>query len=195
MVRAPNKSQHTKLTLEKKIFSRRSCRDSSSQPFDHEFGALTTKLSRLPMVMLMRGQQTERICRAKQRGAVSEGCYQSIAHYTLQLLTTTRRATIMEKYQCALLIKTCNCLRRGVVLGGGGRLYQSANSSTRKGLKSSTWNELTSYTHPHYIQTQYEERCSKLLQISITDHHHHHPTAEQHRKTLLTERHRSWRFL
>ena len=45
--RTPNKSQHTKSTLEKKI-SRRSSRDSNSQPFDHESGALTNKLSRLP---------------------------------------------------------------------------------------------------------------------------------------------------
>ena len=44
----PNKSQHIKLTLKKNIFSRRSCRDSNSQPFDHESGALTSKLSRLP---------------------------------------------------------------------------------------------------------------------------------------------------
>ena len=46
MERTPNKSQHTKLTLEKK-FSRRSCRDSNWQPFDHKSGALTNKLSRL----------------------------------------------------------------------------------------------------------------------------------------------------
>ena len=45
--RTPNKSQHTTLTLEKKI-SRRSCRDSNSQPFDRESGALTNKLSRCP---------------------------------------------------------------------------------------------------------------------------------------------------
>ena len=30
-------------------FSRRSCRNSNSQPFDHEFGALTNKLSRKPL--------------------------------------------------------------------------------------------------------------------------------------------------
>ena len=35
----PNKSQHTKLTLEKK-FSRRSRRDLNLQPFNHECGAL-----------------------------------------------------------------------------------------------------------------------------------------------------------
>ena len=44
--RTPNKSQHTKLTLENKS-SRRSCRDSRSQPFDYECGVLTKKLSRL----------------------------------------------------------------------------------------------------------------------------------------------------
>ena len=42
-----NKSQHRKLTLEKKL-SRRSCRDSNPRPFDHESGALTTELSPLP---------------------------------------------------------------------------------------------------------------------------------------------------
>ena len=35
-----NKSQHRKLTLEKKI-SHRSCRDSNPRPFSHESGALT----------------------------------------------------------------------------------------------------------------------------------------------------------
>ena len=40
MERTPNNSQHTKLTLEKKI-SRRSCRDSNSPPLDQESGALT----------------------------------------------------------------------------------------------------------------------------------------------------------
>ena len=45
--RTSNKSQHPKLTLTKK-FSRRSCRDSNSQPFDHESGALTNKLPLLP---------------------------------------------------------------------------------------------------------------------------------------------------
>ena len=39
-----NKSQHRKLTLEKKI-ARRSCRDSNPRPFNHESGALTTELS------------------------------------------------------------------------------------------------------------------------------------------------------
>ena len=43
-----NKSQHIKLTLEKKI-SRRSNRDSNPRPFDHEFGALTTELSPPPV--------------------------------------------------------------------------------------------------------------------------------------------------
>ena len=43
-----NKSQHRKLTLEKKTFSRRSCRGSNPGPFDHESGALTTELSPLP---------------------------------------------------------------------------------------------------------------------------------------------------
>ena len=37
-----NKSQHRKLTLEKK-FSRRSCRDSNLRPFDQEPGTLTTE--------------------------------------------------------------------------------------------------------------------------------------------------------
>ena len=39
MERTPNKSQYTKLTLEKKILPP-SCRDSNSQSFDHEPGAL-----------------------------------------------------------------------------------------------------------------------------------------------------------
>ena len=39
-----NKSQHRKSTLEKK-FSHCSCRDLNLQPFNHEFGALTTELS------------------------------------------------------------------------------------------------------------------------------------------------------
>ena len=39
--RTPNKSQHTKLTLRRK-FSPRFCRDSNSQPFDHESGVLPT---------------------------------------------------------------------------------------------------------------------------------------------------------
>ena len=43
-----NKSQHTKLILEKKKFSRCCCRGSNSQPFDHESGAVTSNLSRLP---------------------------------------------------------------------------------------------------------------------------------------------------
>ena len=47
-----NKSQHRKLTLEKKILppllTRRSCRDSNPRPFDHESGALTTELSPPP---------------------------------------------------------------------------------------------------------------------------------------------------
>ena len=43
-----NKSQHTKLSLEKK-FSRRSCRNSNSQPFDHASGAHTNRLSRVPL--------------------------------------------------------------------------------------------------------------------------------------------------
>ena len=42
-----NKSQHRKLTLEKK-FSCCSSRDLNPQPFDHECGALTTELSPLP---------------------------------------------------------------------------------------------------------------------------------------------------
>ena len=42
-----NKSQHRKLTPEKKI-SRRSCRDSNPGPFDHESDTLTTELSQLP---------------------------------------------------------------------------------------------------------------------------------------------------
>ena len=41
-----NKSQHRKLTLEKKI-SRCSSRDSNPRPFNHESGALTTELSPL----------------------------------------------------------------------------------------------------------------------------------------------------
>ena len=40
----PNKSQHTKLTLERK-FCHRSCQDSNSQPFDQESDALANKLS------------------------------------------------------------------------------------------------------------------------------------------------------
>ena len=44
-----SKSQHRKLTLEKK-FSRRSCRDSNPQHFDHGSGALTTELSPLSVV-------------------------------------------------------------------------------------------------------------------------------------------------
>ena len=44
--RTLNKSQHTKLTLENK-FSRGSCRDSNSQPFDHQSGALTNKPSHI----------------------------------------------------------------------------------------------------------------------------------------------------
>ena len=43
----PNKSQHRKLTLEKKIFPPLR-RGSNTQPFDDESGALTNKLSRLP---------------------------------------------------------------------------------------------------------------------------------------------------
>ena len=40
-----NKSQHRKSTLEKKIFSRGSCRDLNLQPFSHKSSALTTELS------------------------------------------------------------------------------------------------------------------------------------------------------
>ena len=39
-----NNSQHRKLTLEKKIFPRRSCRDSNTGPFEHESDALTTHI-------------------------------------------------------------------------------------------------------------------------------------------------------
>ena len=42
-----NKSQHRKLTLEKK-FSHCSYRDSNPRPFNHKSGALTTELSPLP---------------------------------------------------------------------------------------------------------------------------------------------------
>ena len=38
----------TKRLLWRRKFSSRSCRDSNSQPFDHESGALTIKLPRLP---------------------------------------------------------------------------------------------------------------------------------------------------
>ena len=44
-----NKSQHRKLTLEKKILPR-SSRDSNPRPFDHESGALTTELSPPPQL-------------------------------------------------------------------------------------------------------------------------------------------------
>ena len=47
--RTPNKSQvSTQSLLWRRKFSRRSCRDSNSQSFDHESGALSNKLSRLP---------------------------------------------------------------------------------------------------------------------------------------------------
>ena len=42
-----NKGQHRKSTMEKKM-SRRSSRDSNPRPFNHESGALTTKLSPPP---------------------------------------------------------------------------------------------------------------------------------------------------
>ena len=45
-----NKSQHRKLTPEKK-FSRRSCRDSNPRPFDHESSALTIELSPFPVLI------------------------------------------------------------------------------------------------------------------------------------------------
>ena len=45
-----NKSQHRKLTLEKKILLLL-LRDGTRSPFDHEFGALTTELSPLPVKM------------------------------------------------------------------------------------------------------------------------------------------------
>ena len=44
MKQTQNKSQHTKLTLEKKILPPL-LPDSNSQPFDHESGALTNKLT------------------------------------------------------------------------------------------------------------------------------------------------------
>ena len=43
-----SKSQHRKLTLEKRFC--RSCRELNPQPFDHESGALTTELSSLPIM-------------------------------------------------------------------------------------------------------------------------------------------------
>ena len=49
----PNKSQHTKLTLDKKIL-RCSCWDSNSQSFDHESSTLTNKLSLLPALYAYR---------------------------------------------------------------------------------------------------------------------------------------------
>ena len=45
-----NKSQHRKLTLEKKILPCHSCRDSNLGPFRHKSGALTTELSTPQMV-------------------------------------------------------------------------------------------------------------------------------------------------
>ena len=39
----------TQSWLWRRKFSRRSCRNSNSQPFDHEFGALNNKLSRKPL--------------------------------------------------------------------------------------------------------------------------------------------------
>ena len=42
-----NKS--TQICFWRRKFSRRSCRDSNSQPFDHVSGALTNNLSRLPI--------------------------------------------------------------------------------------------------------------------------------------------------
>ena len=50
--RYQNKSQHKKLTLEKKL-SRRSGRDLYPRPFNHKSGALTTELSRLPKILLL----------------------------------------------------------------------------------------------------------------------------------------------
>ena len=51
-----NRSQHRKLTMEKKRkkkSSRRSCRDSNPRPFNHESGAVITELSTtLPVLIL-----------------------------------------------------------------------------------------------------------------------------------------------
>ena len=49
-----NNSQHTKFILRRK-FSRRSCRDSNSRPFDHESVALTAEISPLHPVMVCDG--------------------------------------------------------------------------------------------------------------------------------------------
>ena len=48
-----NKSQHRKLTLEKKKICRRSYRDSNRLPFDHESVALTTELSLLRKLLIL----------------------------------------------------------------------------------------------------------------------------------------------
>ena len=59
-----NRSQHRKLTLEKKRkkknFSRHASRDSNPRPFDHESGALTTELSPLPYSAGQRWQERDR---------------------------------------------------------------------------------------------------------------------------------------
>ena len=56
--RTPNKSKHTKLTLEKKILPPL-LPVSNSQPFGHVSGALTNKLSRLPSEFYSTGIRVE----------------------------------------------------------------------------------------------------------------------------------------
>ena len=59
MERTPNKSQHIKSTLEKK-FSCRSSRDSNSQSFDHESGALPTSSPGSPLHKYVRAKYTDK---------------------------------------------------------------------------------------------------------------------------------------
>ena len=53
----PNMSQHTKLTLEKKNLLPLQW-DSNSQPFNHESGAFTNKLSKPPKLPLLDNNTT-----------------------------------------------------------------------------------------------------------------------------------------
>ena len=72
-----NKSQHRKLTLEKKI-SRRSCWDSNPRPFNHESGALTTELSRKAEPQ----SSCKLLCSAKQLQRQFPNCTASTSNRT-----------------------------------------------------------------------------------------------------------------
>ena len=92
-----NKSQHRKLTLEKK-FSRRSCRDSNPRPVNQESGALTTELFPLPAYQ-----------RREEKAWLATYCallHYILSNYLVIRITGTRilHVICMFRYQCSYIV-------------------------------------------------------------------------------------------